>query len=58
MGDTNWATITQLDAVTASVSANADAIEALGGVVSTNAGDADAAWLVLCGIPPLCCAKR
>ena len=50
--DPTYATITQLDAVTASVSANADAIEALGGVVSTNAGDADAAWLVLCGAHP------
>jgi len=49
MSEETWATIAQLDAVTASVQANADAIMSLEGVVSTNANDADAAWLILCG---------
>jgi len=48
----DYATIAQLDALTASVAANADAITALDGVVSVNANDADAAWLILCGAHP------
>jgi hypothetical protein len=52
MSEETWATIAQLDAVTASVQANADAIMSLEGVVSTNANDADAAWLILCGTAP------
>jgi hypothetical protein len=50
MSATNWASITQLDAVTATLNDVLAEVTALKSTVATNAADANAAWLILCGV--------